>query len=227
MDSMLEPSAGVISDKLKMLVSTPLPCTDEKPPIALIDDKSRIKKEDRHGIMVRVPVLKKNVFFKTFLVSQPVQEKGDKISMSNVLLNSVCDHLKLQKDEMRQQLVCHAADGAIAHNLHIHTAHAEYLHLDQEYVKELVLWDLAHKIELAAKHAKDKTPWLQKFDSELDHLIIEMKVGSTRSKLMDICSKRNIEFREFDHFSLTRFMQYSYRIYNSVAHMWLPMSFLK
>ena len=75
MDSMLEPFAEVISDKLKMLVSTPLPCTDEKPPIALIDDKSRIKKEDRHGIMVRVPVLKKNVFFKTFLVSQTVQEK--------------------------------------------------------------------------------------------------------------------------------------------------------
>ena len=40
MDFMLEPFAEVISGKLKMLVSTPLPCTDEKPPIALIDDKS-------------------------------------------------------------------------------------------------------------------------------------------------------------------------------------------
>ena len=91
--SMLDPFVAIILDKLKQLINTPLACTDTKPPFALIDDKSRIKREDRHGIMIRVPVLKRNNFFKTFYVCQPVQEKGDKKSMSDTLFKSVSKDL--------------------------------------------------------------------------------------------------------------------------------------
>ena len=60
---MLDPFVAIFLDKLKQLINTPLACTDTKPPFALIDDKSRIKREDRHGIMIRVPALKRNHFF--------------------------------------------------------------------------------------------------------------------------------------------------------------------
>ena len=85
--------------------------------------------------------------------------------------------LDLKKEDLRQQFVCHAADGAIAKNLHIHTAHAEYLQLEEHFAKDMVLWDLAHKLELAAKHYKEKMNWLTNFDSDLDQLMTEMKTA--------------------------------------------------
>ena len=41
----------------------------------------------------------------------------------------------------------------------------------------MVLWDLAHKLELAAKHSKEKMNWLTNFDSDLDQLMTEMKTA--------------------------------------------------
>ena len=63
----------------------------------------------------------------------------------------------------------------------------------------MVLWDLAHKLELAAKHSKEKMNWLTNFDSDLDQLMTEMKTACEKNKLIKICGEMNISFKEFDH----------------------------
>ena len=53
-----------ISDMLKAVINTTLESTDELRPCALIDDKTKLKHDERHGILCRIPILKQGRFFK-------------------------------------------------------------------------------------------------------------------------------------------------------------------
>ena len=218
--ALISPFKNIVSSKLKLIVKSPLPCTDEGPPIALIDDKSKIKHEERHGIMTRFPVLKNGRFFQTFLLGQPVQEKGNQEAMMETLIKITQDELDLSISDIRQQLVCHVADGAIAKNLHIHKSHANKLQLDESYVKTVVLWDAAHRLELAAEDTKVKTPWLRNFDSKLEAMMVEMKQDLNRNSLIQTATEMDLIYYELHLFSDTRFIQYAHRTYRNIREMW-------
>ena len=112
-----------------------------------------------------------------------------------------------------------AADGAYIRNLVIFKAFAELLELPHNFTKDDCLWDLAHRLELAAEDVKKDSTWLNQFDSSIQSIMIMLREPAARSLLQQIALDIDVPFREFKLFSETRFVEYVHRSYQSILSM--------
>jgi hypothetical protein len=153
-------------------------------------------------------------------LGQPVQEEGTRIAMSDMIINITEKELDLPIPEIRQRIVCHCADGAIAKNLHIHKAHADKLLIPESYAKVIVEHDVGHRLELEAKNGKAKSLWLQDFDTKLECMLVHMRQDCNRNALIHMAAEMGVKYSELPLFCTTRFMEYSHRTYEKAKDMW-------
>lgn len=99
---------------------------------------------------MRTLVLKNKKLFNTFYLGHPEQETGRRDDLVNSILNTTEDGLNISRPELRERFVGFAADGAYIRNLAIYKAFATKLEMTYSYANSVCLWDLAHKLELAA-----------------------------------------------------------------------------
>ena len=222
----ITPLKNQISLKLKERVKQPLACTGKPPPIALINDKASIKHEERHGICVRFPIFAGGELFKTFLLGQPVQTSSTRDAMCETLIQTTRRELDLTLPELREQMVCECADGAIVKNIAIWKALMTKLSLGEEYAKSLTIWDLGHLLELALDDTKKEQKWLQDFDSIVQKIMVFMRQDYKRTELKKVCTEKSLQYCELVLFSTTRFAQYMFRSYKSLRDMWLAIWYL-
>ena len=214
---------AAIEKKMQEQINAPLPCTGEQPPYVLIDDKVHHKSEERHGIMLRLAVLKNGYLFKTFFLGHPQQPVGTRIEMTKTLFDTTEEKTNQTMLDVRQRLVGHTADGGIIKNLHIHVSHKDRLNVSEEYAKSLLFRDAAHLLESTLGDVKKVTPWLQKIFDFLTTAMVHFRVGSAQETLKAECEKLQCPFYTFHLFSTTRFHEYVYRSVKNFDHMWMPM----
>ena len=97
------------------------------------------------------------------------------------------------------------------------------LHLPVEFLEDSIIWDAAHRLELAYENAKNgkndqrgrcifhPSPWLQDLDSVLQHIMTKFRLGKNHSDLRSVAHDLGETFLEFCLFSETRFMEYAHR----------------
>ena len=95
----------------------------------------------------------------------------------------------------------------------------ELLELPHNFTKDACLWELAHRLELAADDMKRVTAWHNEFDSSIQSIMIKLREPAARSLHQHIALDIKIPFREFQIFSETRLVEYVHRSYQSILIM--------
>ena len=156
---------------------------------------------------------------KSFYIGHPPAPIGTRLFLVDQILQTVTNVLQIDRSDIRDLFAGFAADGAYIRNLVIFKAFAELLELPHNFTKDACLWDLAHRLELAAEDVKKDSTWLNEFDSSIQSIMIMLREPAARSLLQQIALDIDVPFREFQLFSETRFVEYVHRSYQSILSM--------
>ena len=156
---------------------------------------------------------------KSFYIGHPPAPIGTRLFLVDQILQTVTNVLQIDRSDIRDLFAGFAADGAYIRNLVIFKAFAELLELPHNLTKDACLWDLAHRLELAAEDVKKDSTWLNEFDSSIQSIMIMLREPAARSLLQQITLDIDVPFREFQLFSETRFFEYVHRSYQSILSM--------
>ena len=137
--------------------------------------------------------------------------------------------LEWTNEILRERLSGACVDGQYIH-LNLATHLSDILDLSLEFMNDSVIWDAAHRIELACEHAKEGytaggqriggTTWLLDLDRVLQHIMKVFRYGHNHADLRKICVEKKQPFLEFILFSETRFVEYSHRTYDHFVRMY-------
>ena len=92
--------------------------------------------------------------------------------------------------------------------------------LGNNFTREAVTWDIAHRIELASNDTKNQTKWLEEFDTSLQSIMKKFSLGKHHTQLRNTAIKMETSFLEFCLFSETRFIEYAHRTYDHFYKMY-------
>ena len=154
--------------------------------------------------------------------------RNDGLSLTQLLIDTVTKALEWKDEVLRERLSAACVDGQYIHcNMKSHLA--DILNLPKEFTDDSVIWDAAHRLELACEHAKEGysvsgqmiggTKWLRELDNVLQHIMKIFRFGHNHDDLRRIAKEFNQVFLEFHLFSDTRFVEYSHRTYDHFTRM--------
>ena len=124
-------------------------------------------------------IVKDGTLFKTFYIGHPEVVENDRVTMVKNIFDMVEHDIGLSSAELRESRTGFTADDAYIRNLAIYKPIANELGLDQNFTKEICLWDLGHECELTLDDAKLKThKWLVKYDADLTAMLIHLRDAS-------------------------------------------------
>ena len=227
--NLLDPCYRELLKRLRSHLNQVIPCTDHERPVTLLLDKGTIKHDTSQLTVIRTPCLKRGILFESFLVGNPTVTHGAGLPLTQLLVTTVNETLDWNKDTLRERFSGACADGQYIHlNLGDHLS--EILHLPKDLMNDSVLWDAAHRLELACQHAKEGysvggqrvggTDWLIELDQVLQHIMKIYRFGHNHSDLKKISEEMKHTFLEFNLFSETRFVEYSHRTYDHFVRMY-------
>ena len=142
---------------------------------------------------------------------------GDNVT--ELLLQSIQTTLGWSTLEIRERFCGGSFDGQYF-KLNVPKHLAAKLSLDSDFTEDAIIWDVAHRIELACEDVKKITPWLQELDTTLQSVMTKFNLGTHHTNLREISEEMEIDFREFCLFSETRFIQYAHRTYDHFVLMY-------
>ena len=228
--TLLSPCFNELKKRLQQHLNKPLPCTGELRPLNLAADKGTVKHDCNQVTMIRTVALKNGHLFERFFIGHPdvLSHKGRDIS--SLLLSCCSENLNLSLEEIRQRISGGCFDGQYLH-LNVPRHLSEMLQLPLDFFEDSIIWDAAHRLELANDNVKNgkkdsqgnwviqKTPWLQELDSVLQTIMTKFRLGKNHSDLRKIAKEKGESFLEFCIFSETRFIEYAHRTYNHFIRM--------
>ena len=226
---LLDPCYRELQKRLRNHLNQVLPCTDHERPVTLLLDKGTIKHDTSQLTMIRTPCLKGGVLFESFFAGNPTVTENCGLSLSQLLVNTITGPLEWTDDTLRERLSGACVDGQYIHlNLRKHLS--DILHLPLEFMNDSVIWDAAHRLELACQHAKEGytvggeriggTSWLLELDNVIQHIMKIFRYGHNHADLRKICEEKKQVFLEFNLFSETRFVEYAHRTYDHFVRMY-------
>ena len=227
---LLEPCFSELKKRLQQHLNKPLPCTDELRPFNLTADKGTIKHDCNQVTMIRTPALKNGHIFEKFFIAHPEVHCHKGFEISELLLKACSEQLNMPIEEIRRRFSGGCFDGQYI-RLNVKKHLGELLHLPDDFLEDAILWDTAHRLELASDDAKKgkkdqrgnwiikPAPWLQELDSVLQHIMTKFRFGANHSDLRQIAKEMGLTFLEFCLFSDTRFIEYVHRTYDHTDQM--------
>ena len=113
-------------------------------------------------------------------------------ALTDLLIKTILDTFGWTVDDLRQRITGACVDGQYIHlNMRDHLANA--LNLPVTLMNESVIWDAAHRLELACEHAKEgytvsgqrvgETKWLLELDGLLQHIMKLFRFGHEHTDL--------------------------------------------
>ena len=226
---LLDPCFEVLKRRLRTYLDCELPCTGRTKPVALMLDKGTLKHDTSQLIDIRTPCLKNGVLFENFFIDNPIVFNNSGFALTKLLIDTVNSILEWDVKDLRERLTGVCIDGQYIH-LNIIEHLTDILSLPKNLAIDYVVWDPAHRLELACKYAKigtkvdDKvvgdTKWLLELDNVLQSIMKKFRFGHNHSELKKIAKDRNQTFLEFQLFSDTRFMEYAHRTYDHFVKMY-------
>ena len=227
---LLEPCFTELKKRLQRHLNQVLPCTDQLRPLNITADKGTIKHDCNQVTMIRTPALKNGHLFESFFLAHPEVNSHKGNHVSELILKVCSDQLNLSFEDLRHRISGACFDGQYIH-LNVRSHFSEMLHLPVEFFEDSVIWDAAHRLELAYDNAKNgkndqrgrciinPSPWLQELDSVLQHVMTKFRLGKNHSDLRSVAHELGETFLEFCLFSETRFMEYAHRSYDHFLKM--------
>ena len=222
--SLLTPCFSELKKRLQQHLNKPLPCTDELRPLNITADKGTIKHDCSQVTMIRTPSLKNGHLFERFFVANPDVHCHKGREITELLLQVCFEQLNLSPEDLRQRFSGGTFDGQYLH-LNVPKHMADILHLPPDFLEDAIIWDAAHRLELACEDVKTgkkdssgnwvitPTPWLQELDSALQFIMKNFHIGKNHSDLRSIAKEMGEIFLEFCLFIPTRFIEYAHRTY--------------
>lgn len=226
--NLLDPCFHELQKRLRTHLNEVIPCTDRERPVALLLDKGTIKHDTSQLTMIRTPCLKGGVLFESFFVGNPIVTENGGLPLTKSLVEIVYRTLNWNADILRERFSGACVDGQYIH-LKLGKHLSDLLYLPEDLMDDSVIWDAAHRLELACQHAKEGytvsgqrvggTDWLLELDNVLQHIMKIFRFGHNHAHLRKICDERKCTFLEFNLFSETRFVEYSHRTYDHFVRM--------
>lgn len=226
---LLNPCFEVLQRRLRTYLDQLLPCTGRQRAITLLLDKGTIKHDTTQLTLLRTPCLRNGVLFESFFVGNPNVVNNCGLALTKLLLDTVTETLSWNGGELRERLSGVCVDGQYIH-LNIIDHVSDLLLLPKNLVIDFVIWDAAHRLELACKYAKEGTKvgenvigdtrWLLELDNVLQHIMKKFRFGHNHTELQNIAKELNEKFLEFNLFSETRFIEYAHRTYDHFLRMY-------
>ena len=177
--------------------------------------------------------MKSGVLFESFFVGNPNVVSNSGISLTRLLVNTILNTFEWKEEDLRERFTGACVDGQYIHlNMRDHLA--DILNLPINLMDDSVIWDAAHRLELACQHAKEGysidgqriggTKWLIELDNVLQHIMKIFRFGHNHTDLRKIAAEYHQVFLEFNLFSETRFVEYAYRTYDHFVRMYAILS---
>jgi len=151
---LVEPCYNELLKRLRIHMRKPLPCTGEVRPVTILADKGTINHDTLQLTMIKTLCLKKGVLFERFFIDNPDVVKNDGLSLSELLINSVCSSIDLSHQNLRQSFTGCCFDGQYIH-LNFRQHLSNILSLPLELMDDSITHDAAHRLELACKNTKE------------------------------------------------------------------------
>ena len=155
------------------------------------------------------------------------------ISLTRLLVNTILNTFEWKEEDLRERFTGACVDGQYI-NLNMRDHLADILNLPINLMDDSVIWDAAHRLELACQHAKEGysiggqriggTKWLIELDNVLQHIMKILRFGHNHTDLRKIAAEYHQVFLEFNLFSETRFVEYAYRTYDHFVRMYAILS---
>ena len=98
--------------------------------------------------------MKSGVLFESFFVGNPNVVSNSGISLRRLLVNTILNTFEWKEEDLRERFTGACVDGQYIHlNMRDHLA--DILSLPINLMDDSVIWDAAHRLELACQHAKE------------------------------------------------------------------------
>ena len=200
--TLLEPCFIELKKRLHQQLNQNLPCSDELRPLNITADKGTIKHDCNQVTMIRTPAIKNGHLFERFFLGHPEVKSHKGRDISHLIFQVMTDQLNLPLEEIRQRISGGCFDGQYIH-LNARSHFSEILHLPPDFMEDAIIWDAAHRLELASddvkkgkkdhsgKFIKQPTPWVQDLDSVLQHIMSKFRLGKNHSDLRKIAQEKN------------------------------------
>jgi hypothetical protein len=189
---------------LKNYVSSPLQLTERLPPVAVITDKVTIQHRtcQLHGLILVVPD-SPNLLQPVF-IDMPTVRDHSGLGIAKLIASSI-DRMGISQTQISGVGV----DGQyIKLGVEKHLRNLSFMPLYSN-----LIWDPAHKLNLADTDARNETPWVKETTSVVSDVFRLVNYGKHYEELLEMAGSDRILTPQF--YSSTRFAPHAAKVYRA------------